>query len=257
MSRKPSLILCLGLCLWLLGCTAEKPSSEKEGSSESLEKEAKEQNVSYVEGKGLLLKQEAAEAIGLQFANVSEQPLTSSIDLEAQVYLGVGDALSGHNLKQQSAYASAAIPTDLAKQMMVGERITLTKDKVELSGWLSKLSSSSGGGTHQTSLTLEIADPKRLLHVGEFIHVTVIGPGTKRPILSIPRAALLETITGTFVFVEREGHLFRIPVATGTITNDSVEIAEGITLADKVVTAPVELIYLTELRLTKGGGHAD
>jgi hypothetical protein len=75
--------------------------------------------------------------------------------------------------------------------------------------------------------------------------------------LIIPQAALLETITGSFVFVERDGRLLRIPVVAGTVAGDSAEITEGLTVGDKVVLAPVELIYLTELRLTKGGGHAD
>lgn len=243
--------------MWLMGCMAEKPSSQKEGSPEASETDPKEQSVSYEEGKGLLLKQGTAEAIGLQFASVSEQPLSSRVEIEAQVYLASGDTIPAHNLKQRSAYASAVIPADQAKQLNVGDRVTLTKGKDELSGGLTKISSSPGGGTHQTSLTLEIVDPRRLLHVGDFIHVVVIGPLAHRPTLSIPRASLLETITGTFVYVDREGHLLRIPVVAGTVAGDSAEITEGLTVGDKVVLAPVELIYLTELRLTKGGGHAD
>jgi len=240
-----------------MGCMAEKPSSKKEGSPEASETDPKEQSVSYKEGKGLLLKPETAEAIGLQFASVSEQPLSSSIELEAQVYLAAGDAMPAHNLNPRSAYASAVIDANEAKQLNVGDRVTLTKGKDEFSGRLTKISSYPGGGGHQTSLTLEIADPKSHLHVGEFIHVAVIGPLAKKPMLSIPKAALLETITGSFVFVEREVHLLRIPVVAGTVAGDSVEITEGLTVGEKVVLAPVELIYLTELRLTKGGGHAD
>jgi len=257
MSRNTSLILCLGLSVWLVGCTVEKPSSQKEGTPEASETDPKEQSVSYEEGKGLLLKPETAEAIGLQFASVSEQPLSSRVELEAQVFLAAGDTMPAHNSKQRSAYASAVIPADQAKQLNVGDSVTLTKGKDELSGRLTKISLYPGGGGHQTSLTLEIADPKSLLHVGEFIHVAVIGSLAKKRTLSIPKAALLETITGSFVYVERDGHLLRIPVVAGTIAGDLVEITEGLTVGDKVVLAPVELIYLTELRLTKGGGHAD
>jgi len=257
MSRNTSLILCLGLSVWLVGCTVEKPCSQKEGTPEASETDPKEQSVSYEEGKGLLLKPETAEAIGLQFASVSEQPLSSRVELEAQVFLAAGDTMPAHNSKQRSAYASAVIPADQAKQLNVGDSVTLTKGKDELSGRLTKILLYPGGGGHQTSLTLEIADPKSLLHVGEFIHVAVIGSLAKKRTLSIPKAALLETITGSFVYVERDGHLLRIPVVAGTVAGDSVEITEGLTIGDKVVLAPVELIYLTELRLTKGGGHAD
>ena len=257
MSKKPFLILCLGLSVWLMGCMAEKPSSKREGSPEASETDPKEQSVFYEEGKGLLLKPETAEAIGLQFTSVSEQPLSSRVELEAQVFLAAGDTMPAHNLKQRIAYASAVIPADQAKQLLVGDPVTLRKGKDELSGSLSKISSYPGGGGHQTSLTLEIADPKSLLHVGEFIHVAVIGPLAKKPTLSIPKAAQLETITGSFVFVERDGHLLRIPVVAGTVAGDSVEITEGLNSGERVVVAPVELIYLTELRLIKGGGHAD
>jgi len=256
MSKKPFLILCLGLSVWLMGCMAEKPSSKKEGSPEASETDPKEQSVFYEEGKGLFLKPETAEAIGLQFVNVSEQPISSRVDLEAQVYLASGDGVPAQSRKW-SAYASAVLPEDLAKQLKVGDRITLKKEGDDLTGSLSKLSPSPGGSTHLTSLTLEIVDPKRLLHVGDFIHVAVTSSLPKKRTLSIPKGALLESISGTFVFVEREGHLVRVPVSTGSVTSGLVEITEGLNSGERVVVAPVELIYLTELRLTKGGGHAD
>jgi hypothetical protein len=247
----------LFLWIWLVGCTPEKSSTEEERLTEHADKESKQQSATYVEGKGLLLKPESSKAIGLEFAVVSAEAVTRRVAVEAQIYAAAGDPTHDPNLKRVAAYATAVIPADSALPMKVGDRVVLTKGRDELTGSLIKLSLSPGGGTHNTSLTLEIIDPEKFLRVGEFVKVTVMAPTTNAATLTIPRQALLETITGPFVYLEREGHLLRVPVTTGAITTNSVEITGGLALRERVVTAPVELIYLTELRLTKGGGHAD
>ncbi|MEI6375658.1 MAG: hypothetical protein WCO97_00510 [bacterium] len=260
MNSIPHLMACLFLLVLLDGCTPEKPSAEKERLTEHSDKESKEskeQSATYEEGKGLLLKPESSEAIGLEFAKVRAEAVSSRVAVEAQIYAAAGDPIRDRKLKQRAANASAVIPAESAQPMKVGDRVVLTKGTDELTGSLAKFSSSPGGGAHHTTLIMELIDPKKLLRVGEFIQVTVASPTTNTATLTIPRRALLETITGPFVFLEREGHLLRIPVTTGAITTDSVEITGGLTLGERVVTAPVELIYLTELRLTKGGGHTD
>ena len=74
--------------------------------------------------------------------------------------------------------------------------------------------------------------------------------------LTVPRSALLDAATGTFVYVVNGTSYLRTPVKIGASTADHVEITDGLYAGDTVVAAPVNQLWLSELRLTKGGGHS-
>jgi cobalt-zinc-cadmium efflux system outer membrane protein len=76
------------------------------------------------------------------------------------------------------------------------------------------------------------------------------------PVLAVPRAAVLDAASGTFVYLVRNGAYRRVSVKTGTADAAHIEIVSGLRLADEIVVAPVSQLWLTELRLTKGGGHS-
>ena len=69
-------------------------------------------------------------------------------------------------------------------------------------------------------------------------------------------STLLRTATGTFVYVVNGASLLRTPVKPGASDTTHVEILDGLYAGDLVATAGVEQLWLTELRLTKGGGHS-
>jgi multidrug efflux pump subunit AcrA (membrane-fusion protein) len=75
-------------------------------------------------------------------------------------------------------------------------------------------------------------------------------------VLAVPRSALLDAATGTFVYVVNGDHYLRTPVKTEARSADFVEITDGLYAGDVVVVSPVEQLWLAELRLTKGGGHS-
>jgi len=61
---------------------------------------------------------------------------------------------------------------------------------------------------------------------------------------------------GTFVYVVNGNFYLRTAVKTGARSTDFVEITDGLYAGDVVVTTPVNQLWLSELRLTKGGGHS-
>ena len=87
--------------------------------------------------------------------------------------------------------------------------------------------------------------------VGSTISLTLRGPVSTGS--AVPQSALLRTATGTFVYVVNGANLLRTAVKLGA--NDS-EYIDGLYAGDVVATAGVEQLWLTELRLTKGGGHS-
>jgi hypothetical protein len=78
----------------------------------------------------------------------------------------------------------------------------------------------------------------------------------ERTALAVPRSAILRTAAGTFVYVVQGVRFLRTVVKPGASDGAFVEIAEGPNAGDVVVTAGAEQLWLTELRLTKGGGHS-
>ncbi len=90
--------------------------------------------------------------------------------------------------------------------------------------------------------------------IGEFVDLDFATEPS--PVLAVPRSALLDAATGTFVYVVNGEHYLRTSVKTEARSADFVEITDGLYAGDVVVVAPVEQLWLAELRLTKGGGHS-
>lgn len=74
--------------------------------------------------------------------------------------------------------------------------------------------------------------------------------------LCVPRSAVLRTATGTFVYVRAGDFWRRTSVETGADDGHFVALTDGLAAGDVVATTAVEHLWLTELRLTKGGGHS-
>lgn len=77
-------------------------------------------------------------------------------------------------------------------------------------------------------------------------------------VAAIPRAALLRTIRGDFVFVQNGDWLLRSPVKAGAEAGGWIEIREGLYEGDRVAVAAVEALWLAEIAAVNGGvGCAD
>lgn len=71
--------------------------------------------------------------------------------------------------------------------------------------------------------------------------------------LAVPRSAVLNTTSGTSVYVVNEDYYKRSIVKVGRSFDGFVEITEGVYEGDFVVTDAVQTLWLVELRAVKGG----
>jgi len=219
------LALPVALTLALAGCGEKKPPGDSHGHEEGASA------VQYKEGQGLLLSVETYAAIGLKTAVIEERTIAPHLEVTASVF----DA-------GPPARASAIVPAVIADalQKYPPTEATLLSVRHDLS-------------TALTQVEIVLALPGTPT-VGSFVNLTLRGPA--RLSSAVPRSALLHSATGVFVYVANGEHLLRTPVQTGASDGEYIEILDGLYAGDVIVTAAVEQLWLTELRLTKGGGHS-
>lgn len=176
---------------------------------------------------GLELAPETAAAIGLTSARAQTRTLAARSEITATVF----DA-------GPPARASAFVPVAIAETFASDPRILAAhRDTLDALGQIELIVTVPGNPSVGSTHALELRAPPR-------------------EVLCVPDAAVLRTATGVFVYVQRGAHWSRTAVTTGARGGGFTAITAGLTTDDTVVTSAVEHLWLTELRLTKGGGHS-
>ncbi|MFT3831689.1 MAG: hypothetical protein QM691_18490 [Opitutaceae bacterium] len=182
-------------------------------------------------GQGLLLAPATAAALGLRTAEVGERPTAHTFEVTASVFDAGPPARASALMPANTAAALERHPPTEARVLSVRRDIASALGQVEV--------------------VLEISGQPA---VGSSANLTLHSPA--RASLAVPRAALLRTATGMFVYVRHGAHFLRTPVRPGAGNEEFIEIIHGLRAGDVVATTAVQQLWLTELRLTKGGGHS-
>jgi len=236
-----------------------KAEAQGEGHGEEGHEHEEASGAEFKEGAGIQLGDEAREAIGLQTAEVSRQKLALEFTATARVFHEAhthADEFPGH--KQGQAYANAMIPSEKAALLQIGQAIELEHpghlSGTKLRGSLRSLDRETARAIGQVEAVIEIPDADERLQFGAFL--TARFAGTERLATVIPRSALVDAATGTFVYAQNGGRWLRTPVKAGGANENFVEILDGLFEGDLVVSKGASDLWLTELRFTKGGGHS-
>lgn len=218
-------------CGGLLSAGCGKKASETTAHAE--EGEEGGGGVSFKEGRGLALNPDVIRALGLKTAEAEERPLSAEMKLLAQVFATSPQVL-----------ASASIPEAEADRL---EKQSFTGAK------LVRVDRTSVTATRRVDAIFTV-ERSPVPQFGDFVELALAGE--PRSALAVPRSAILDAATGTFVYVVNGENYLRTPVKIGAHSGDFVEITDGLYAGDVVVTTPVNQLWLSELRLTKGGGHS-
>lgn len=220
---------------------AGKAGEHKEGDGHQHGKEEKgdehgageKSGVAFKEGRGLALNPDIIRALGLKTAEAEERPLAAEMRLLAQVSATAPQVL-----------ASAGVPDAEAERL---EKQTFTGAK------LVRIDRTTASATRRADAVFAL-DRNPSPQVGEFVELMLASE--PRKVLTVPRSAILDAATGTFVYVVNGEFYLRTAVKLGISASEFVEITDGLYSGDAVVTTPVNQLWLSELRLTKGGGHS-
>ncbi len=224
-------ILLLG-GLTLAGCGKPAPAGGHEGHDHNAHSHTEDETpVQFKEGSGLQLSAETSTALGLKTGEVEERVVRHTYEVTASVFDAGPPA-------RASSLVPVEIADDLAKHPPAEARILAIHRELS-------------SAVTQVEIVFAIEGTPA---VGSTISLTLRGPASTGT--AIPRSALLRTATGSFVYVVNGASLLRTPVKPGASDGEYIEILDGLYAGDVVATAGVEQLWLTELRLTKGGGHS-
>ena len=249
-------LLALALAGLTAGCGKETPDHQ-ESSADDAHAEGHDNNgeeghddhdegggessATFKEGIGLVFPSDVLAAMGVRTAEVEERLLPLTIDLVAQVY----DMLA-------SPRAVALVSPESARNLTVGQSASLP---TTAEARLTEISRTLEAAANRVELIFDLPSRSEPYQLGETLKLRLkLAPDA--PNVTVPRAALLDTALGTFVYLINGEAFLRTPVTTGAMDDDIVEITDGVFEGDTVVTSPVSQLWLTELRLTKGGGHS-
>jgi hypothetical protein len=234
MSRSVIVSLTLPLAaLLVLGGCGKPPATSGHGGHEEGEPahEAGETPAKFKAGQGLQLAAETSAALGLKTGEVEERAVTHTYEVTASVFEAGPPARASSLVPVEVADDLEAHPPAEAKLLSVRRDLSPALTQVEV-------------------VFAVAGNPP----VGSTISLTLRGPTSTGS--AVPRSALLRTATGTFVYVVNGVNLLRTPVKAGANDGEYIEILDGLYAGDVIATTAVEQLWLTELRLTKGGGHS-
>jgi hypothetical protein len=222
------------------------PETDKRVQGEA---DQSESGATFDDAKGLQLKEETKQALGLKVSPVTTTSVKGSLLLHAQVYRAATEPVFAHTREQAgAAYATALMKPEDAAKLTSGQKSSSLPE-----AYVWRIDATLQETTGQVEALLRL--PNFQAEVGSVVDVTFDEPGPAKNVLCVPPSALLRGSTGTFIYVQKGDYLQRVTVEIGSQTATYVEITKGLELRDVVVTQPVQEIYLIELRLTKGGGE--
>lgn len=245
--RRTLIIGSLAVSLLFAGCGKEKAHEEakEHGEKESVsEGEGGGATTTFKEGSGLQFAPEVVAALGVRTAEAEERSLARNVSLMAQVFAG-----------GSKPRAVALVSTAQAEGLKPGLKATVQPPAYAGTAELITISriAEKAAGQVELIFALPVAAPAD--DVGDTLNLSLT-LAADSPALTVPRSALLDSATGTFVYVVNGTSYLRTPVKVGASNSEFIEIIEGLYAGDTVVTTPVNQLWLSELRLTKGGGHS-
>ena len=226
------------LCLGLQSCgndERQKAHASEPGPADNSAKELF--GARFKEGKGVELAEEMKRSLQLETAEVTEEALSVEAELKLHVF-SVTPVIE----------ASANLDDRLAQTLKVGAELQLAPSGG--SAKLKKLSSRFLSGDLEG--TFEISSSGEASRIGDTLTAR-LPPTSSEAVAVIPASALLETVSGTFVYVVNGKHFIRTAVKTGRSASGQIEITDGLYAGDEVVKTPVKSLWYAELQALRGG----
>ena len=236
-----SLLSLLVVAACLAGCNG-KPAPSADGHADA----QAAHGINFKAKEGLAVPEALARHIGLKLEDVAERRINGQLVFIAQVYGEAGPQA------RRVTLASAWLDAPAARTIPSGtDFVATTADTNSLAGVVSRVVTTADTNA-PAEVLLELRAEQSELKLGDFVRVTVSTPG-KGDVSVIPRAALLRTAEGAFVYVVNGARLKRTAGKLGGEQDGIIEVRDGLLGGDKIAVSGVPLLWLAELQNIRGG----
>ena len=206
-----------------------------------------ENGAQFKKGQGLALTDTMKKALALKVAEVGEQKVAPSFTVALHV---MGGGIQRVALASTANEASGWLSAEQAALMKPGAEIELrTADAPPTRGTVKRIEKAPYATLGDFELTVETATP---LEIGARVSATFRAPAGEA-VTAVPRSALLKTAEGSFVYAVNGEFYVRTPVKVGAVSDEHVEITDGLYAGDQIVVSPVMSLWLAELQVLRGG----
>lgn len=231
------------LIVFLLAACGSHPDHDAQGAHAEKEYAHEEEQLEAANSHDTrIVPHEAAQALGLSFANADLRTIESGVVLNAFVFSRQEDG---------SARATAHVSEEIASRLKTGQQGEVKGTGTNSPAVITNIQRRGG----QAEVLIEFSDAKAIADVVEVRFETQ----RDGQVVSVPKTAVLTSVRGTFVFRAEGDTIVRTAVTTGRSDDTYVEILEGLAAGDRVVASPVKKVWLAHLHAERGGeghGHA-
>ncbi len=215
-----------------------------------------EEGVTFTEGRGLFVPAATAKFIGLQIADVEERNVDSVFQFSARIYRASNESQLAalQPVRLPDALASGSVSPDDAARLTEGQSVSVQKsgNDAPLEGRIVSLKRGIEKASGQVEVIVAVRDPQLAVTLDDFVSVT-IPLQSESKVIGVPRAALLRTTEGDFVYTVSGAHFVRTEVKLGVVNDELAEVVDGLYAGDQIVTRPVMTLWLAELQSLRGG----
>lgn len=232
-------LLAISACL--AGCDG-KPVKSAVGETDP----ADAGGIAFKPKEGLSVPDDVARHIGLKLDDVTARKVGRQFSFTAQVYGESGPQERRRDL------ASAWVDEQTAKALPSGTDIVATTAGTHsINGVVTRVLLAANTNS-LAEVLIELRAEQSELKIGDFARVTVPTTG-REAVMAVPRAAVLHTTEGDFIYILNGKHIIRAAVKVGGAQDGFVEIKSGLLAGDKIAVAGVAMLRLAELHHTNGG----
>jgi RND family efflux transporter MFP subunit len=189
--------------------------------------------------------------LGYTHLKAPETGTIATVDIEVNEYVQAGE-LVATLLAGDQIEVSVSVPASVIRSVEKGAEAKARFNSLggkTLAGVVTEVGVSSVGGATTFPVTVRLTEGQDQVRAGMSADVTFVFASAKDvPKYALPISAVGEDREGRFVYkLQSEGDglgtVHRSPVEVGEILSDGIEILDGVTPGDLVVTAGVSRIY--------------
>ena len=145
---------------------------------------------------------------------------------------------------QQRLHVEFQVPERLWTKVRAGQRLTIRADgdpDLSADGQVSYVSPNANPNSRSLIVTGLIDNPDHRFAAGLFVHLR-LDLGTKENVVLVPEAAIVERLSGSYVFIVDKDKSFERQVKLGERRDGKVEVVAGIEPGQHVVVSGQKMI---------------